>query len=1140
MKAPIPANEAARLKVLEELDLFNTDDDLVFQHEVSILQRVFGVPIALMALADATHQRFRAVRGLNIKEVPRDLAICSHALLPPFKPLVIADTTHDVRSKHSPMVTGELGVRFYAGTPLVLDGEFAVGTLCIMDTHSRMLNQDEIQLLEDFGAQLSATLQARLEAQRLLKQQKPLAATGLELQTVLQTAALGIIRIDATGVIESANPSAERLFGYTAAELIGRNVSCLMPEPWRSAHDGYLLQYLATRDPKVIGVGRRVLGLHQSGATFPLNLAVSEMVVDGATKFVGFILDLTEQTNAETALEQERALMRSIMNSSINPIAAVDREGTILLTNQAYAEVLGCQPADLVGKKSSDVLPAAAVEFNQAVNTQVLSTGASQTFRTPVAVQGTTRIFETVKTPLCDTQNQIIGVVTVAQDVTELNQMADALLEADRMRTLGERFADMGFWSLNMQDDLITLSTGLARLLSLPEDRLTLPHAAFRDRIASEFHAAIDGEFTAAIAEGRSVEFEYLTRDHQRCLRAKGNVVRDDAGRPLRMVGVTQDVTAATQIKANLARQSQLLDGLNQAVQSFLDGQARHDAWAMMLEQLLSVTGAEFGFIGEVIFGVKPDPCLKIHSITNLSWSAESDALFERVMAGDMMFCNPNNLIGLVMKSKSPVIVPNLADDARRGGFPPGHPMLDNYLGIPLFKGDELVGVVAVANRKAGVDLALVDFLAPFVSTCAIMIASLREQQERTRFEQALIVSKEQAQRANQSKSTFLSSMSHELRTPLNAILGFAQLMQASRKDTLTEKQQGFVTHILKAGQHLLSLVNDVLNLAKIEAGETTLSLESVELTDLLTDALHLVDETATTAGITMVNCLQGQPCGLVRVDLTRTKQVLLNLLTNAIKYNRRAGTVYIRCVPARTAADGNELIGLAIEDTGIGIPSDKQHRLFRPFERLGQESGSIEGTGIGLMISKQLAELMGGSLDFKSEENVGTTFTLWLPLVKGSAAARSNGATTIQAKQAHPVNPESVQIRVLYVEDNADNCTLMQDIAGERDDIELTVVATGEEGLEMALATPRPDLILMDINLPGISGQQTAARLKQWTDTRDIPIFALSADATAPSMKKVAASGLFTGYLTKPLDLSALMDVFDQAVVEKTKTRAD
>ncbi|OZA79322.1 MAG: hypothetical protein B7X64_10365 [Halothiobacillus sp. 39-53-45] len=306
---------------------------------------------------------------------------------------------------------------------------------------------------------------------------------------------MGIVRIDAGGIIEVANPCAERLFGYTQPELLGQNVAILMPGPWRSAHEGYLMQYLATRDPKVIGVGRSVLGLHKTGTTFPFNLAVSEIIVDGVSKFVGFILDLTTQKQAEEALAQERALLRSIIDSSLNPIAAVDRAGVLLLTNQAYATGLGLVPADLLGKQSNTFLPAAVASINQAA------------FRTPIVLQGQARAFETTKSPLRDATGHIIGVVTMAQDVTQLSQMADALARADQTRVLGEQFAEIGFWVLDYARGIIEISPGFARILGLPDYTKNITHTQLRTLIAPEFHAAIDAEFAAAFAQARPFAF---------------------------------------------------------------------------------------------------------------------------------------------------------------------------------------------------------------------------------------------------------------------------------------------------------------------------------------------------------------------------------------------------------------------------------------------------------------------------------------------------------------------------------------------------------------------------------------------------------------------------------------------------------
>ncbi|MDD3576368.1 MAG: PAS domain S-box protein [Halothiobacillus sp.] len=1146
-KPLLPTNETERLRVMRELDFLNEKSNDFFLRKLKIIRRVFGVPIALIALTDAYHQRIKAVLGLNIELIDRELALCSYAQTPPYDPLVIPDTRLDPRSRDSEMVTGAYGVRFYAGAALVLDEQFAVGTLCIMDTEPRSFSADEQILLQDFALNLTEVLQARLDAERSAELQRQNARVGLELNTVLQTAAIGIIRIDEHGLIEAVNPKARALFGYSEQEMLGHNVSLLMPEPWRSAHDGYLMRFLATRDPKVIGIGRRVEGVHRDGSRFPFNLAVSELRVDGVSQFVGFVSDISDQVEAEQALERERALLRSVIDSSTNPIAAVNAANEFILLNTSFARLLGKPVEAVLGLKSELFLPPQALKINRETNARVWASGSSISTRTPIEIAGQKRVFETNKSPLRDEQGKQIGVVTVAQDVSELDRITSDLLAMQQLRDMSERHGQSGSWALDPLSDRVKISAGLARLLGLAPETTEAERRVIFERIHSEDRAAIEAAFTQELFEGQSIRFAYRVRDANgdwRHLRARGNAIFDDSGQVTQFVGITQDVTEEVRAQEKMDAQQQLLGGLNKAVQSFLTAVAGDKSvWSELLGELLAVTDAEFGFIGEVLHGIESTPCLKIHAITNLSWSGESDALFERVMAGDMMFCNPDNLIGEVMKSRAPVIVPELATDSRRGGFPPGHPQLSNYLGIPLFRGEDLVGVLAIANRQKGVSSELVDFLTPFTSSCAILIVSLRQQLERIKFEQDLIESRKAADRANKAKSMFLSSMSHELRTPLNAILGFTQLMAASRREPLTEKQSGFVDHILKAGQHLLTLINDVLNLAKIEAGEMSLSPETLDLDAILADALNMVADNAVSTGIALINELDSAPDGtkplLICADLTRSRQVLINVLTNAIKYNRVGGSVRVRHLPGRQNDAGAWMHGLAIEDTGMGIPAAQQHRLFRPFERLGQEAGTIEGTGIGLLITRQLIELMKGEIRFESEEGKGTTFFLWWPAVRedqndtcGEQPDAKNADEPLASKPKASI--QSTKITVLYIEDNPSNSALMQSIVDDREDIRLILAPDGEQGLELAL-TEQPDLILMDINLPGMSGQQVAAKLKQWVDTASILIVALSADATAPMQQSVKQSGLFDRYLSKPIDVMQLTRLFDELIAGRS-----
>lgn len=920
--APRPDNEIQRLAVLHELDLFDQTDDLIYRRKVDIMRRVFKVPIALLALADAEAQRFKVAFGLPMNEVARDLAICSHALVPPYPPLVIPDTTQDPRSADSPMVTGALSIRFYAGVPLVLDGQFAVGTLCIMDTAPRELDAEEIQLLADFAIQLAAVMQARLDASRLLR----------------RTAALQ-----------------------------------------------------------------------------------------------------TETETLRVATERERSVLRTVIDSTPSMIAAIDEQGRFTLANRAYAQALGTTPEQLIGQTYDAVMPQPLVQSNRAMSAQVREFGEPIRKKIAIDLNGEPHQVVITKALLRDEAGSERGIVTVVQDVTEFEALSAHLVQLQEIHRRGEAFAQQGAWSLDMRGGYMTISEGFAALLGFPVGTHKIRHTELRERIDPAYQAAIDAAFEHALAFKTVFRFDYPLADRtrgQQWLRARGDIVRDANGEPLAFVGVTQDVTEEVRAKALIEEQERLLAGLNTTVQAFLQQVDAAAVWQMMLDQLLAVTGAEFGFLGEVLFGIEATPCLKIHAITNLSWSAESDALYERVMAGNMLFCNPDNLIGAVMKSREPVIAPSVLADPRRGGFPPGHPLLDNYLGIPLYQGDALVGVVAIGNRTEGVDTTLVETLAPFLSTCAIMIVSLRQRAAQKDFERKLIESKEQAERANQSKSQFLSSMSHELRTPLNAILGFAQLMSASRREPLSDKQRGFVEQILKAGQHLLTLVNDVLNLAKIEAGEVTLSPEPLDLATLAGEACDMLLDTARSQQIRMNNQITSPQW--VCADHTRARQILLNLMSNAVKYNRPQGSVSLTPLPARTTADGRLLLGLVVSDTGLGIPKDKQHRLFRAFERLGRENSAIEGTGIGLMITKQLVELMRGELTFESIENEGSRFFLWLPAYKPTQAedcgtARSAPESATEATTG-ALTPSNNALRVLYIEDNAANRDLMAEIIEDQE----------------------------------------------------------------------------------------------------------
>jgi PAS domain S-box-containing protein len=374
------------------------------------------------------------------------------------------------------------------------------------------------------------------------------------------------------------------------------------------------------------------------------------------------------------------------------------------------------------------------------------------------------------------------------------------------------------------------------------------------------------------------------------------------------------------------------------------------------------------------------------------------------------------------------------------------------------------------------------------------------------------------AEKANRAKSDFLSSMSHELRTPLSAILGFAQLMDSgSPSPTATQKRS--LDQILKAGWYLLELINEILDLALIESGKLPLSLEPTSLSEVVRECHAMVEPQALQRDIRMT-FPQFDATYFVQADRTRLKQVLINLLSNAVKYNRPGGSVvvdYVLAIPGR--------IRICVRDTGEGLAPDKLAQLFQPFNRLGKEAGIEEGTGIGLMVSKQLVELMHGTIGVESAVGGGSIF--WFELNLTVALRQGVAAAAPDAKA--PVAAGAQVYTLLYVEDNPANLMLVEDLIARRADLRLLSAADGNRGVEIAHAT-LPDVILMDINLPGISGIQALKLLRADPATAHIPVVALSANAIPRDIAKGLEAGFFR-YLTKPIKIDEFLEALDLAL---------
>ena len=402
-----------------------------------------------------------------------------------------------------------------------------------------------------------------------------------------------------------------------------------------------------------------------------------------------------------------------------------------------------------------------------------------------------------------------------------------------------------------------------------------------------------------------------------------------------------------------------------------------------------------------------------------------------------------------------------------------------------------------------------------------------RDMTERRRVEAELNEARAIAEAANLAKSDFLSSMSHELRTPLNAILGFAQLM-ASDAQVPTPNQKASIDQILQAGWFLLTLINEVLDLSLIESGKLTLSPEPVSVADVLSDCQAMMEPLAQKRGITMTFPTFDAPC-FVMSDRTRLRQVFVNLLSNAIKYNRLNGSIVVGCV---MRPPGH--VRLSVTDTGLGLSPEKLEQLYQPFNRLGQEVGIEQGTGIGLVVTKRLVEAMRGTVGVQSALGVGTEF--WVDLI-ATNSAQIEFADSVSASAARIQIDDSTPVQtILYVEDNPANLKLVEMLIARRADLCLLSAGTGDLGIELAQAH-QPDVILMDINLPGTSGIKALAVLRREAVTAHIPVIALSANASPRDIERGLAAG-FLRYLTKPIKVDELMNTLDLALAVAAATR--
>ncbi len=666
-----------------------------------------------------------------------------------------------------------------------------------------------------------------------------------------------------------------------------------------------------------------------------------------------------------------------------------------------------------------------------------------------------------------DAQGRPLQMLGVVQDVHDRKQAEIALAERERQLLQAQELAQLGNWTANILTGELYWSDQIYRIFGYEPGSFRPSVSAFWEAVHPDDRELVRASERDAAETGRHDVVHRIVRPDGsiRYVHELAQAEKDESGRVIRLAGTVQDVTERILAQRRLSESEERFAF---AVEGAGDG-----VWDWnIVTGAMPVSGHYESMLGYAQGELEPTV----------------DGAWRSLVHPDDL-PRVQDLLNEYLQGRQTHYAPELRLRCKDGSY----------------KWILCRGTVVERDGKG---------------QPVRMIGIHSDISERKQAEVALVEAREAAEKASRAKSEFLSGMSHELRTPMNAVLGFAQLLESD--ESLGEDKRDSVREILKAGRHLLALINEVLDLARIESGRLELSSEPVELQPLIDECLGLIRPLAAKRSIELV-CLDGLDV-VLRADRLRLKQVLLNLLSNAVKYNRDGGRVLL----SARSVDGKR-VRIEVEDTGVGIDRDQLSDLFEPFRRLGHEHSRVEGTGIGLTITRRLVEMMSGRIGVQSQLGQGSVFWFELPANELGIAGDDEGPRqSVSGAEPATTQRAAVRRKVLYIEDNPANVKLMQHITARRDDVQLLVAQTPEEGIELALSE-QPELILLDIHLPGMSGYDVLEILRASPALARIPVVAVTANAMEQDRQRGLQAG-FRCYLTKPLDVGVVHKVLDMA----------
>jgi PAS domain S-box-containing protein len=961
-------------------------------------------------------------------------------------------------------------------------------------------------------------------------------------------------------------------------ECSGPELAALMRDDER--HASIPIVYLSAE----ADVDKQFLAMAQGGVYFLSKPVDPRHLTSTVALYAGRHRQSQEQIETLRATLYERERHQHALNAHAI-VSISDAGGNILYVNKKFCQSSGYNRGELIGQshriiKSGVHPPEFYADMWRTIADGVIWHGEVCNQRK----DGSLVWLETTIVPFLDTERKPYQYISIRTDITRVK-------EAEHRLALSQAYANIGTWDWNIETGELFWSERIGPLFGYPVGKLETTYENFLSAVHPDDRQSLIDAVHACIEEGAEYNIEHrcIWPDGSvHWLMERGDVVRSQDGTPLHMLGVVQDITERKRAEMALAESRKRLEEAQALARMgywTVDLATGNITWAKETYILFNRDANNYAptlqnYYAEI---VHPDDVDSVRKTQQLAIETSApQSVDHRILWPDGTIRwmhlegyaeydshgRPKLLVGMVQDitdrkrtelalAESRTQLEEAQSLANLGywtankmsgdlqwseeiyrifGLHPAEfkPSVEAFKkavhpeDLALLEESELraatTGVHDVVHRiiRPNGDIRFVHELARAQlddrGRVVQMAGTVQDVTELKLAEQAMQQAKEAAEAASRAKSEFLASMSHELRTPLNSILGFAQLF--GMDPYLPERNKEHAHEIERAGQHLLKLVNDLIDLARIESGKLDLAAAPVSVKAVVGDSLAMVAPIAREREIRLIDAGGDGREALIRADYTRLQQVLINLLANAIKYNRSQGTVHITC------HSGRGLVRISITDSGPGIPAHKQSRMFNPFDRLGVERGQVEGSGIGLVITKRIVEAMGGTIGFESIVDQGSTFWVEFPAAGKAEAAASD---TLESGDSSEASPQAAHSHVLYIEDNPMNQRLMQQIFAARNNLDLRVAHTAEIGIQLSRAEP-PALILMDINLPGMSGYEALEALAKDPRTASIPVVAVSANAMKGDEERGLKAG-FAAYLTKPIDISALFKVVDMLI---------